>query len=261
MENLRIEPAPKSSRPPVRVSIVGDPRSQEAREHLFNLVVLEKLVADFLADFRSVGFSEEEVERLSLAVGELTDQEAKAALSLPWEIRRRYFAAALEDVRSGARTVEGMVGELRELADENGFDLGYHATDAEIAPRPNKVTGEKEWVVDGTELDDRDSMKMAYYSADLAHVYGKKAARYVYLIRAQKKGIGAHKLDSNNAWGRATSLPVVARVDVSLGEINQELDRRYQQALEDGYAQPLAVGRALESIKENPEIEKEKRAA
>jgi hypothetical protein len=108
-----------------------------------------------------------------------------------------------------------MVKAILESQVRFGATLGYHVSDKSVEPSG------VDWVIQGTELDDRDDMKMAYYSLDYENFYRKKPASQLYFVRAETGERSSHRRDQNGKWGRATQLAIVDQI--SLREVDGEV--------------------------------------
>jgi len=190
------------------------------RENLFLGIVFCKLLENMEASLEEAGYLEtdEEHDRFMKKFSSLSFEDKKRLLSLPFELVERRFGI----FRSQNTPIEFMIGRLIEEAISSGYTLGFHLSPFEI-----KIGQDKEWKIKGTEMDDRDEKKMAYYSTDYENLYHKGHQKYLYLIRAQLGENSAHGYDPSNHWGRATELSVVDRLDFE--KVNEDLEKQIKE--------------------------------
>lgn len=212
---------------------------RELKERIFLNIIFDRLFDVYEEDLYDAGYEEEEVARFEERLEQMTDEEIKSVLSLPKEVRRPLFERYRQEIENGSMRVEELVEQIRNDSMRFGFTLGYHVSMREIAPAGG------EWSVDGDEIDDRDDMKMAYYSLDFENFYRKKPARYVYFIRAETGERSSHRLDQSNNWSRAPRLSVVARAD--LREIDETVEQLYKEFLPE-IQKKTASGNILETV-------------
>lgn len=204
---------------------------QHLRESIFVSVINEKLLEEFEDALYESEFEEEEVEEFKKNLESYSFEDIKQILSLPYEIRVRRLAVLKKNISEGKMTIAGAIERLKSDAAKEGYTLGYHVSDAEVIPRKDAKTGSEAWIIDGKEEDHRDDdLPMAYYSTDLEHMYRKKRARYMYLVRAHTGENSPHRQDNDGAWGRASKLDVIARLDLEgvMGEVNRR-EKDYQK--------------------------------
>ncbi|MEN9852701.1 MAG: hypothetical protein RI996_644 [Candidatus Parcubacteria bacterium] len=113
--------------------------------------------------------------------------------------------------------ISTIVDSVVEINKRNGFTLGFHMSKFDIKPE------HKGWVIAGYELDDRDNLPMAYYSLDYTNAFRKRDPNFIYVVRADTKS-DTHKKDLTNNWGRASSLSIIAKLDVA--DIDKEVEQR-----------------------------------
>jgi len=227
--------APQEDGSAVRGSegLLGD--TKKIREYAFEAIVHQKILESFYGDLQVAGFSEVEMAEIKDLLVGYNETELNRIVSVPFEIRNKMLTSYAEDVHSGSMSVREVFDEIIANGEKQGFSLGYHATNNVIKKEAATDSLGQEivrWEIKPTELDDRDEMNMAYYSEDLDHVYGAKGWQRIYIIRAQKGPESTHKLDGNNRWGRAHSLPIVDCLEmpaddvrVAIDEITQDMTR------------------------------------
>ena len=125
-----------------------------------------------------------------------------SALSLPKELRERWFARFMEEVEGGSDPQE-VAKEYIEAIAKRKYNIGFHTSPFDI--KPNLETGR--WTIKGTEKDHRDGDRvMAYYSKKYNHLYKKDGSKYIYVVRTDPE----YQTDQN--WSRADSLSVIMRM-------------------------------------------------
>jgi hypothetical protein len=193
-------------------------------EKIFAKVVCEKLIEDFEEDLYEI-FDYDQADNFLEEVNGLDVEDQKKVFSLPKSIRIRRLKFLKEKFyKNNNFNLKGLIAELIESAEKNGFALGYHIS-------PNKILEkEDEWVVNGTEMDDRDDRKMAYYSLDYENLFRKKRGNFLYIVRAIIGKETSHKKDTSNNWGRADQLSIVA--EVPLEEVDNEVNRLFDNLSE-----------------------------
>lgn len=195
---------------------------ERMREDAFSRVIQRDVIEGFKDALAEAGFSAEEDQEFDNALGAFPETVRSGLLSMPFSLRANRLSKFHERVVKGELSVEDMVGLLAKEAEEKKFCLGYHVSNADILPRKVK-TGGIEWSVDGKEADHRDGdVAMAYYSTGLKTLYGRKRARFIYVVRADKGPDTTHRQDNDGSWGRAPKLDVVAKFDLEqvMREVN-----------------------------------------
>jgi len=200
------------------------------REEVFLNIVFKDLLENMEASLEEAGYLEtdEEHDRFMEIFSSLSLENKKRLLSLPFELMERRFGI----FRSQNVPVEFMIGRLVEEAKTSGYTLGFHLSPFEI-----KIEQGKMWKIKGTDFDDRDEKKMAYYSTDYENLYRKGHQKYLYLIRAHLGENTDHKYDPSNHWGRATELSVVDRLDFE--KVDEDLERQIKEQRKVIHSQPL----------------------
>lgn len=191
-------------------------RDEGRREYHFRAIIQEHLVDTFRESLEEAGFAKDEIERFAVTLAELPDGDAEKVLALPFQLREKLLARYHEKGMAPPDIVQDILQKNRK----HGFALGYHLAKSFI-PKKGKE-GSQEWTINGTELDDRDDMRMAYYSEDYLNRYKKNAGRYLYIVRAEIGENSSHKRDLKNRWGRAPFLSVIDEYD--LEDIEREVD-------------------------------------
>lgn len=224
---------PSASRDEKKESTVHnhDLNHDERREFYFRDIIQSSLMETIEGALDDVGFSVDDIDLFTTALRALPEADKLTALSLPLEIRERLLAQYHKRVEDGEITPADVVQDILVKFRKHGFTLGYHLSDKQI-PKQKLGTGET-WNVKGSELDDRDDRKMAYYSEDYLHRYKKKAGNYLYVIRAETGPNTSHKQDLNNHWGRAATLSIIDEYDMS------QVERRIDEAMEKENAATL----------------------
>jgi hypothetical protein len=196
-------------------------QQERRRDYYFRAIVQSHLLDTFRESLEEADFSDEQIGDLASSLAGLSEEQARTVLALPYEIRQRLFAGYREKIAAGALTPAGMIDDLRAKNERYGYTLGYHLSSHQIA-KEKRPDGAVEWNVKGSELDDRDDMKMAYYSEDYLNRYKKKNGKYLYVVRAEMGEHSAHKRDLNNHWGRAPFLSIIDEFDMDA--IEQEIE-------------------------------------
>jgi hypothetical protein len=184
----------------------GAKNEREIKERIFLTVIFDELLDAFEDDLYNAGAEEEDVTYFRQKVSSRSQEEILGILSLPKDIRVTLFAKAFKENDSGNKAVDQILSVALTGYRDFGFTLGYHVSQKDIEP------GRDGWMIHGTEFDDRDEMKMAYYSVDYNHFYRKKPGKWIYFVRAEMGNKTAHKLDNDNRWSRAPLLSIVDRV-------------------------------------------------
>jgi len=196
------------------------------RDRIFDQLVAGKVLDTFMDELDENEFTDEEINEVVEAFSELPENDKRAVLAIPAQLRPQIFKRYASMIRSGAMNGKSMIDELLEKAGKYGFTLGFHLSPIDI--RPGK---DGSWMIKGTEKDHRhDDRAMAYYSTDYSHRYLKKPSRYLYVIRAETGEDTSHYPDNDGTWGHASSLAVIDQVDMQ--SLEKEMDQRLK-AIED----------------------------
>lgn len=196
---------------------------ERSREQLFRAIVTEKLLRDIEDSLRDHDFSDAEIDAFERNLRVLPPERILGILAVPYELRDTLFSRARERIDAGKETIESWARWLDATAQERGFTIGYHISKAQIPPRHDERHPDREtWTIRGNELDDRDDMKMAYYSLDYENLFRKNRGTFLYLVRAETGEGTAHKRDLKNNWGRANMLSVIA--EFNLPEVEERID-------------------------------------
>ncbi|MEK7099177.1 MAG: hypothetical protein AAB916_01520 [Patescibacteria group bacterium] len=194
---------------------ISEEIGEKSREHLFRALVMEKLLGETEDALRDHDFSDEEIDAFERELRALPSERILGVLSIPYELRKTIFSRARERIDLGKEDVASWVRWLDARAQERGFTLGYHVSKTQIPRLRDQRDPDKEtWMIRGNELDDRDDMKMAYYSLDYQNLFRKNRGMFLYLVRAEIGDETAHKRDIKNNWGRANMLSVIAEFDL-----------------------------------------------
>ena len=200
-----------------------NPASPVLKEEIFLNVIFDKIIDAFEDDLYDTGADEEDVTYFRNKISHRTQEEILGVLSLPKDVRINLFKKAFAETEAGNLAINLILHTAIEGHKKYGYTLGYHVSSKDIQPTKGG------WNISATEVDDRDDMKMAYYSLDYEHFYRKKPAKYIYFVRAETGEGSSHKKDTSNRWSRAVSLSIVDRV--SLAEVDEIVDETYKEAL------------------------------
>ena len=208
--------------------------SEEILEDSFLNVVRRRILDAFSDSLDEAGFSPEEESEFRRELASLPLPAIKGVLSMPLELRQTILPRIHERISRHETTIQQTVRQLAEQSRERGFTLGYHMSSADIMPSASASGMPQTWVIQGRERDHRDhDLPMAYYSTDLANLYGKKKAQYIYIVRAETGPDTTHRQDNGGSWGRAAGLDVVDRLDYeSVMQEAREQARREREAQE-----------------------------
>lgn len=192
----------------------------ELKEKIFLSVVFDKLIDTFEDDLYDAGATDEDLHYFRTKVSKFSQEEILGLLSLPKDIRINLFEKAFTN-STGVPPVDTILQTALDGYHKYGFTLGYHVSSKEIVPSA------KGWNITASEMDDRDDMKMAYYSVDYEHFYRKKPAKYIYFVRAETGANSSHKRDTSDRWSRAVELSIVDKV--SLREVDELVNQIYKE--------------------------------
>lgn len=173
----------------------------ELKDHLFHEYAKQALSEDFavaLGDY----LEPEDVNVFLEVLMSHSDEEVLSVLSLPHQLRERWFTSLEQSIQAGEPT-EKVAKEMVQKFAKAGFGIGFHTSPNDI--KPDYETGA--WFIKGTEADHRDDDLMrAYYSSQYRHLYKKQNSKYIYIVRTDPD----YKTDKN--WSRASNLSVVMRI-------------------------------------------------
>lgn len=190
------------------------------REQIFMQMVAARLIDTFTEEMEDLYMAPEVLTEIHATFDNLTEENKRAVLSIPAELRPALFKRYKEQIEDGKMTGAGVVLDILEKARKHNFTLGYHLSQYDIKPGKDGS-----WVVQGTEKDHRNNdTPMAYYSRDYLHRYLKKRADYLYIVRAELKENSGHYQDNDGSWGRAPSLSVIEQIDMVA--LEKEIDER-----------------------------------
>jgi hypothetical protein len=196
-------------------NIEGMTRQQE-KEMVFDTLIKNEILNSFTDDLEDAGFDEEEIIEFQNELAKLKENEINGALSLPKELRKRNFPKFKQELDEVKTTVPQIIELLKQRAIQGGYTLGYHTSKSDILEENG------EWKIKGTELDDRDNRMMAYYSLDYSNIYRVDRGSKLYVVRAEVGESTSHKRDTSNNWGRADSLPIIHKIDLT--KIDEEVE-------------------------------------
>lgn len=193
---------------------------EEAREFIFEDVILNKIIDAFKDELMDFDFSDEQVDLFEKELEKYGKDDHKKALSMPYEIRQNNFPRYFEEIEMKRLSVENLVTRIVKIAKDRGYTIGFHTSEKDLVPEDGK------WDITGYEFDDRDNRAMAYYSLDYRNLYRAKRKKFVYIVHAQTGEGTDHKLDGKNNWGRASTLSVVLKINL------EKLDTTVTEILE-----------------------------
>lgn len=173
----------------------------ELKDYLFHEYAKQALLEDYasgLADY----LEPDDANEFLQALLSHSDEEIISVVSLPHQLRERWFTSIERSILDGVPPAEVAKDIVPKFA-RAGFGIGFHTSPNDI--KPDGETGE--WFIKGTEADHRDDDRMmAYYSSQYRHLYKKANSKFIYIVRTAPD----YKTDKN--WSRADSLSVVMRV-------------------------------------------------
>ncbi len=173
------------------------------RDRVFDEYMKKKIMEEFFNDLQDY-FSAEDIDIFRREFSELSDKDFATAISLPYELKQRFFEKMFQAYEEG-KSVESIAQAYLDQVSRYDFTIGYHTSPFEILPAS---TGE--WTIKGTEADHRDNDRMmAYYSTQYRHLYKKRHPKFIYAVRSSLAD-ETHKTDGN--WHRADSLSVITKV-------------------------------------------------
>lgn len=202
---------------------------ESRREFAFDSLVQSALLESMRSSLEESEFEPEEIEELATALAQLSTEDQKMVLAIPFELRERLFKKYRDAIDAKKTTPKEMVLDILEKNKKYGFTLGYHLSSKQIQ-KTIAQDGALAWTIKGSEIDDRDNgpdttnnnVRMAYYSEDYLNRYKKKPGNYLYVVRAEIGESSSHKRDGRNHWGRAPSLSIIAELDMR--DIEQQID-------------------------------------
>lgn len=181
------------------------------REQIFQSIVTQKLLGEVEDALADNDFSDDEINRFEKQLRSLPEDRILGVLAIPYELKNTLFGNAKKDNTAP----EAFVKQLDESAQKYGFTVGYHISRSRLPMTHDPKNPAREvWNITGNELDDRDDMKMAYYSLDYENLFRKNRGTFLYLVRAELGPQTAHKRDLKNNWGRAPQLSIIAEFDL-----------------------------------------------
>ncbi len=176
---------------------------EQEKDRIFDQYMKSKINEDFLSDFGDY-FSQEEVDLLRQSLTVLDDETITSVISLPYELRGKFFQKMLDKQQAGT-DLKGIIDEFIFKVSQYQYTIGYHTSPFEIKPDENDV-----WNIKGTEHDHRDDDRMmAYYSTQYRHLFKKKNPKFIYAVRSSIAD-DSHKTDGN--WYRGDTLSVITKV-------------------------------------------------
>ena len=206
---------------PKQVVVEASGEREARRDSYFRGIVRSHLIDTFRDALEESDFGPDEVDELTIALAALPEPEAYSVLALPAEIRNKLLTKYHEKVATHEMEPAAMIQDLLEKNRKYHYTLGFHLSPRKI-PKIQTEGGTFEWNIKGDELDDRDDMKMAYYSEDYLHRYKKKRGEYLYVVRAETGPNSSHRQDLRNHWGRAPYLSIID--ELPMNEVEQQID-------------------------------------
>ena len=209
---------------------------QEKKEVMFKAILVSEMRNVLKEAMEESGISDEAISDFFNEVASLTDDEALAVMAIPHELQRRVFNSFKQRFETGKIDAKGFVEQLRNRVIQNGYQMGFHVSNNDLEKTVVSDGKDKleKWDVSGTEKDHRDDdLLRAYYSLDYLNLYRKKSGKYLYVVRVETGPNSSHRMDNNGAWGRASTLPIVGRLDLV------EVDKKIENGLKDENGQEL----------------------
>jgi hypothetical protein len=196
---------------------------EKIKEEIFAKLINERIVEDFEDGLYEVFDGDDEIVESFLAI--LSDLDLKSlqgVLAIPKSLRfKRLSFLKNEHSKEGRADIRQIINDLRRDSEEKGYQFGYHIS-------PNRILEkEEDWTIDGSEFDDRDDRKMAYYSMDYKNLFKKKKGNYLYVVRAIMGKDSSHKKDTSNNWGRADKLSIIS--EIPLQKIEEEFREKFSE--------------------------------
>jgi len=193
---------------------------EEIKEGIFSTLIITNIIEAFSDDLEDAGADLDLVKTFKIELRDLHEEDIKAVLSMPKELRLKNFPRFISRLENNETTVREIIAELVTNAKKNGYTLGYHASNT------RNFSHGGEWIINGKEVDDRDNKAMAYYSETYTDIFRADRRKYLYVIRSQISSDTDHKRDTSNHWGRASTLAIVHEID--LIEIDELVEERYK---------------------------------
>jgi len=195
---------------------------EQIRNRIFDQLVATKVLESFHDDIDEANISEEAYKEIVDAFAQLSEDDKRAVLAIPAQLRPELFKRYALRIDEGEITGADIVSDILEKANRYGFTIGFHLSPQDVKPEKDGT-----WHIKGTEPDHRhDDLPMAYYSLDYAHRYLRKPTRYLYVIRAELGDKSAHYRDNDRSWGHATSLSIVDQIDMQA--LEAEMEQRFK---------------------------------
>lgn len=193
----------------------------EEKEFVFETLIINEIINAFISDLEEFGFEKEEIEDFLKEIDKHDEESIKGILAMPRELRERNFPKYKQDLDDRKTTIKNIVKQLKNIADKNGYTLGYHTSKSDILPNGSS------WEVKGMELDDRDDRPMAYYSLDYKNIYRIDRGNNLYVVRAKTGQDTEHKRDTSNNWGRADSLSIIHKINLT--DLDEKIDSKLKE--------------------------------
>ncbi len=228
MKSITHEVSPQDAKDTIEKHLTleeGTKDPLQLKEKIFLSVVFDKLIDSFEDDLYDAGAEEEDVVYFRNKVSKKSQEEILSILSLPKDVRDNLFLKAFQETDSGNKAIDSILQIAIEGHRRYGYTLGYHVSDKEIVPTKSG------WSIHASEFDDRDEMKMAYYSLDYENFYRKKPTKFIYFVRAETGEGSSHKKDTSDRWSRAVQLSIVDKV--SLQEVDGLVDQIYKETIKN----------------------------
>lgn len=188
---------------------------EKVRDLFFRQYIETEMESELFNEIKKGGLDDAQINELRKSFSALNDQEKEFAYALPYELRKRNFKFQAGQIKAGKKSIDQFWDSVIKIGLQTGRRLGYHLSPYDIPPTKNKINGEDEWFINGTEQDHRNSDNpMAYYSEDYNNLYRTKGGTHLYVISSQRGSGTGHYVDNTNHWGRASTLAVVQKFDM-----------------------------------------------
>jgi hypothetical protein len=176
-------------------------KPEKLKDELFYQVARDALIGDFFNELSDY-LEPEDRDEFEGYLSEVSEEEFMSALSLPHQLRERWFQKFMDEIDAGT-PARAVAKKYVDTLSKYKFDIGFHTSPNDI--KPNRETGE--WFIKGTEKDHRDNDRvMAFYSKQYRHLYKKDGSKYIYLVRTSPED----KTDGN--WYRNDTLNIIMKI-------------------------------------------------
>jgi hypothetical protein len=201
-------------------------RKERLRDGLFHQLIASRVLDDFDDDLACADFPEEAHEEFEREFAALSEDDKRAVLAVPAQLRPIQFGKYAERLNRGEMSGKDVLMDMLQKAKRYGYTLGFHLSLYDIKPAPDGS-----WYIRGTEPDHRhNDLPMAYYSMDYSNRYDQKRVQYLYVIRAETGENTSHYQDNDGTWGHASNLSIISQIDMQ--EVEKQLDERFKETIE-----------------------------